>query len=88
MSLARATPGEDNYVNENFDIRKLCVEVTTAMVPIALAEGIDLGFEGDDESLLITGDPMLFEELVKNLTHNAISYCPSGCRTSVRVAAR
>ena len=34
---------------------------------------------------MITGDPTLFEELLRNLTHNAINYCPSGSHTSVRV---
>ena len=85
MSLARATPGEGSTVNQEFDIRQLCIEVTSSMVPIAIENKIDLGFEGSDEALVITGDPTLFEELLRNLTHNAISYCPSGSHTSVRV---
>ncbi len=85
MSLARATPGEGSLIQEDFDIRQLCIDVTKTMVPTAIEAGIDLGFEGEDIPLHITGDPTLFEELLRNLTHNAISYCPSGSHTSVRV---
>jgi len=85
MSLARATPGEGGVIREKFDLRQLCIDVTKTMVPTAIEAGIDLGFEGEDQPLHIMGDPTLFEELVRNLADNAISYCPAGSRASVRV---
>jgi len=85
MSLARATPDEGGRIKEVFDIRQLYMEVTRSMVPEALEQGIDLGFEGDESPLPVAGDLTLFEELLRNLIHNAVSYCPIGSHTSVRV---
>ncbi len=85
MSLSRAAPTEGGPQGEEFDIRALCVNVTREMVPAALARNIDLGFEGSDEPIPLKGDRTLFEELVKNLIDNTLSYCPSGTRSSVRL---
>ena len=85
LSLARAAHVEGNLVIENFDIREVCLNIVSSMVPEAVEKGIDLGFEDNKDPLIINGDPTLFEELIRNLTHNALSYCPSGTQTSVRV---
>jgi two-component system sensor histidine kinase TctE len=59
-------------------------DVTSELVPLALAEDIDLGFEGPDTAL-VTADPILLAELLRNLVSNAITYAGRGAVVTVRV---
>ena len=59
--------------------------VTGSKVPVAIERGIDLGYEGITEPTLIMGDATLIEELLKNLVHNALTYCPDGSAVTVRL---
>ena len=86
LSLSRAAPQETTSAYEEFDIQKLCVDVTRDMVPAALACDIDLGFEGANTPIPMRGDQTLFEELIKNLIDNALNYCPPGTHASVRLS--
>ena len=57
-------------------------------VPRALEHGIDLGFEGPEETpdnCLIDGNPTLLQEMVRNLLDNAINYSGRGGVVTVRV---
>jgi len=67
------------------DLETLAREVMRDWVPVALEKGIDLGFEGCGEPILIEGDSMLLQELLKNLIDNAIHYTPEGGTVTVRV---
>lgn len=85
LSLARATPDSGAHVSEPFNLSEASMQITQAMVPFALEHDIDLGLEADGPPLLIKADQKLFEELLRNLIHNAVSYCPSGSHVTVRV---
>ncbi len=87
LSLARA----ENRVNARrafvaVDLEPLCREVVKEWVPAAIEKRIDLGFEGVGEPVLVTGDAILLQELVKNLIDNAIRYTPVEGAVTVRVA--
>ncbi len=85
LSLARATPDTGETVFELFDLCDVCTQVTQNMVPRAIEKDIDLGLEIRAQPLHARGDPTLFEELLRNLIHNAISYCPAHSLVTVRL---
>jgi two-component system sensor histidine kinase TctE len=69
------------------DIVATAKEVTSEMVPVALGQGIDLGFEGPDTAR-VSVDPILLAELLRNLVSNAITYAGRGAEVTVRVRHR
>ncbi|NQV99813.1 MAG: sensor histidine kinase [Rhodospirillales bacterium] len=85
LSLARATPDASNGVSDVIDLNGLCIETTQLMVPDALAKDIDLGMDSPAGALTVLGDNGLIEELLRNLIHNALSYCPAGSHVTVRL---
>jgi len=87
LSLARAEPdarraGEPGQIN----LSELARELTTEWVPRALAQGIDLGFDGPSDGAFIDGDAFLLREMLTNLLDNAVRYTHSGGHVTVRVA--
>ena len=54
-------------------------------VPQALSLSTDLGFEGSDDPVEISGNPLLLAELLNNLVDNALRYTPRGGHITVRV---
>src|SRR5690606_30751476 len=66
------------------DLGSLSQSVTADHVPLAAEAGIDLGFEGGGK-LMITGEPLLLAELLKNLVANGLLYAGRGADLSVRV---
>jgi len=85
LSLARVTPDADDAAADLFDLRDVCTQITKDMVPLALEKDIDLGLEMLSPSAMTRGDQTLFEELLRNLIHNAISYCPTLSIVTVRL---
>ncbi|MFV1852408.1 MAG: sensor histidine kinase [Thalassospira sp.] len=86
LASARAAP--EGLAGRPFDEIDLCDisrSVTSSKVPTALERGIDLGYEGLTEPTMIMGDATLIEELLKNLVHNALTYCPDGSAVTVRL---
>jgi two-component system sensor histidine kinase TctE len=84
LASARAAP--EGLAGRPFDEIDLCSitrSVTGSKVPVALERGIDLGYEGLTEPATIMGDATLIEELLKNLVHNALTYCPDGSAVTV-----
>jgi two-component system sensor histidine kinase TctE len=68
------------------DLVAVAKEVTSEMVPAALARDIDLGLEGTDDAV-VNADPILMAELLRNLVSNAITYAGQGAVVTVRVRA-
>lgn len=66
------------------DLGSLSQSVTADHVPLAAEAGIDLGFEGGGK-LMITGEPLLLAELLKNLVANGLLYAGRGADLTVRV---
>lgn len=79
LALARAEHAAGESVAfERIDLDRLARSVVQQWVPAAVAQGIDLGFEGADGDCRILGAPMLLRELLNNLIENAVNY---GCAT-------
>lgn len=86
LASARAAPeGLAGRPFEKIDLCEITRAVTGSKVPVALERGIDLGYEGLTDPTFIKGDATLIEELLKNLVHNALCYCPDGSAVTVRL---
>jgi two-component system sensor histidine kinase TctE len=90
LSLASATqPEMAHHSNQPVDLAKLASDLCKAIVPQAITADIDLGFENNLASgiqpPLINGDRALLEEALRNLVDNAIKYCPSHSKVTVRI---
>jgi two-component system, OmpR family, sensor histidine kinase TctE len=84
LVLARvdASAGAETLVA--VDLVAIAKEVTSEMVPGAIAQDIDLGFEGSGAAE-VAADPILLAELLRNLVSNAISHAGRGAIVTVRV---
>lgn len=87
LSLARAEPSAEHaQTMQNLDVAALARNTATEWVPRALAQNIDLGFDGPDAPVMINGDDFLLREMLGNLIDNAIRYTQRGGHVTVRVA--
>ncbi len=86
LSVARNEPGADKSVQlAPMDLNEFSRDATLEWVEVAVRYGIDLGFEGHSEPVLIAGDDVRLKEMLDNLIDNALRYCPKGSRVTVRV---
>jgi two-component system sensor histidine kinase TctE len=53
----------------------------------AIERDVDLGYEGPEKGVMVSGEPRLLAELVGNLVDNAIQYGGAGGRVTVSVRA-
>ncbi len=91
LSLARAEPeSASQQARQRFDLAMMARQVSTEMVPRALAAGVDLGFESSAEtsSCAVHGFESLLREALVNLIDNAIAYAGRGASVTVRVVAQ
>jgi two-component system sensor histidine kinase TctE len=91
LSLARAEPeSASQQARQKFDLPQMAREITTEMVPRALAAGVDLGYESPDQTLSkpVRGFESLLREALVNLIDNAIRYAGPGASVTVRVYAQ
>jgi len=80
LALARAESGSMALSRLPCDMAQLTMEVVQDSVPRALEKRIDLGYDGampGAPGVMISGNPTLLKELVRNLVDNAINYTPS-----------
>jgi two-component system sensor histidine kinase TctE len=84
LVLARVDASAGPGVLQPVDIAEIAREVTAELVPAALLQDIDLGFEGP-AGATAPADPVLLAELLKNLVANAISYAGRGAVVTVTV---
>ena len=88
LSLARNEPATVKRLElAPLDLSRLAFDVTSEWVPEAYRRNVDLGFEGVEPHLTVRGDATRLAELINNLLDNAIRYCRSGGRVTVRVAS-
>lgn len=86
LSLARNEPGATDAVQlQPLDLEAFALGISMDWVPMALRQGVDLGFEGQDQPLLIDAEPDRLRELVNNLIDNAVRYSARGGRVTVAV---
>lgn len=81
LSLARVDSAD--FALEVQDVTTLVEEVTRNWWAQAHAAGIDLGFEPDNQPLLLNVHSSLLKEALSNLLHNAIRYTPRGGQVTV-----
>lgn len=80
LSLAR-TEADINFTP--FDAAALAREVARESTPRAIAQGIDLGYEGA-EALPLLGEKLLLREALSNLIDNALHYAGRGATVTLR----
>ncbi|MES2941843.1 MAG: sensor histidine kinase [Pseudomonadota bacterium] len=81
LQLARS---ESSIVMQPLDLAALAREVAREWTARALANSIDLGYDGD-EHLTVQGQGLLLREALNNLIDNALHYAGSGATVTVRV---
>lgn len=77
LALSQAEPeAAGRQTRERVDLRRLGRDVTAALVPQAVAAGIDLGWEDHTTVAELTtwGVPLLLQEALSNVIDNAIRY--------------
>jgi two-component system sensor histidine kinase TctE len=80
LALARAEAGGAALSRMPCDMASLTMDVIQDSVPRALEKGIDLGYDGPSPGaagVMLSGNPTLLKELVRNLVDNAMNYAPS-----------
>lgn len=87
LVLARVDASASAALLTPVDLVTLAKEVTSELVPDALTQDIDLGFEGA-AAAEVAADPTLLAELLRNLVSNAIRYAGHGAVITVRVRAQ
>jgi two-component system sensor histidine kinase TctE len=88
LTLARAEPeSATEQGRARFDLRRLAAELSAELVPRAIAAGIDLGFDGNDDGppVGVMGHAFLLREALTNLIDNALRYAGRGSVVTVRV---
>ena len=87
LAMARAEARGQAMPREPLDLASLTQQVVREAVPKALERRIDLGYEGVEpgQAPLLTGQPVLLGELVRNLVDNALQYTPAGGSATARV---
>ncbi len=83
LALARVDSAQ--VALEAFDVSALVEKVTRQWWREARANGLDLGFEADTQTLIVQVQPALLQEALSNLLHNAIRYTPRGGQVTVKL---
>ncbi len=90
LALARTEPESvTRQPLTRLDLVRLAREATAEMVPRALQQQVDLGFEEDEEpspAIEVMGIHLLLREALVNIVDNAIRYAGRGATVTVHVA--
>jgi two-component system sensor histidine kinase TctE len=84
LLMARIDAAQRSASMVTADLVDIIRNATADYVPQAAEAGIDLGFEGDGNVPVVV-EPILIQELMKNLVSNALLYAGSGAEVTVRV---
>jgi two-component system sensor histidine kinase TctE len=90
LAMARAEDTGQAARREPVDMAAVTRAVVRDFVPRAIERQIDLGYEGpaaqnDNADTRLSGEPVLLNELVRNLVDNALQYTPAGGSVTARV---
>jgi len=84
LALARNEPGAvDAVPMQPLDLNAFALDTSMDWVPLALKQGVDLGFEGHPTPIMIAADSDRLRELINNLIDNAVRYSRRGGRVTV-----
>jgi two-component system sensor histidine kinase TctE len=81
LSLAR---NEVEVKLQTLDVAALARDLAREWTPRALKSGVDLGFEGQDNAIIL-GEPLLLREALSNLIDNALNYAGANSVVTLRV---
>jgi two-component system, OmpR family, sensor histidine kinase TctE len=87
LALARAENRMSGQVFKPIEVAHLARLAVRDWVQAALAKQMDLGYEGPEEPVMVTGNAVMLREMLSNVIDNAIRYTPAGGRVTVRVTA-
>lgn len=88
LALARAESSSDMSLEfVSLDLNELASTQTAELVPHAIRKRIDLGYEGPEKPVTISGQALLLRVMLANLLDNAIRYTPPGGKITVRLSA-
>jgi two-component system sensor histidine kinase TctE len=86
LALARAeNQPHAGLAFEALDLAQLARKTVQDWVAASFAQHIDLGYEDQDEPVVINGNAMMLRELLSNLIDNALRYTPADGSVTVRV---
>ncbi len=91
LALARAEGAGAALQRQPCNLVELVVEVMQDVLPLALNQQVDMGYEGaeaQDAGVWVQGNPVLLKELVRNLLTNAVYYSPQGGGGAAEVTLR
>ena len=86
LARAEATALGPMPPEQRLDLSRLAAEAADRWLHPSLQAGQDLGFEL--ATAWVVGDPLLLEELLGNLIHNAIEHAGSGSRITIRTGVQ
>jgi two-component system sensor histidine kinase TctE len=86
LALARAeNQPHAGLAFDEINLADMARGVVQDWVQASFAQRIDLGYEAQDEDVLIAGNALMLRELLSNLIDNALRYTPAGGSVTVRV---
>ena len=87
LAMARTETREHAMRPARVDLAAMTIDTVRDFVPLAMDKRIDLGYEGPEAGAgaVLTGQPVLLRELVRNLVDNALQYTPAGGTVTARV---
>lgn len=85
LLLMASAEHPDSIERRPVDLSALARQVCEDWVPAALEAGIDLGYEGPEDPIMIRGQPILLTEALNNLIDNALRYVPTGGQVTIGV---
>jgi two-component system, OmpR family, sensor histidine kinase TctE len=89
LALARAQmPASGDTGRHWIDLARIVPEAVAQRVHEALLAGVDLGYEGTQQTLGVVGDTAGVLDLVDNLIDNAIRYAGRGSTVTVKLQRR
>ncbi|MBV9280647.1 MAG: PAS domain-containing sensor histidine kinase [Chloroflexi bacterium] len=86
LELSRLESGSLSLALASVDVRELLEGVASRLAPAARDKGVEVACDIQKSLPRVTGDQKRLEQVLMNLTHNAIKFTPAGGTVTVRAA--
>jgi two-component system, OmpR family, sensor histidine kinase TctE len=84
LLLARVQATGSGPLLRTVDVASLASAIAADLLPKAVSQGKDLGYDGPDRAIAVS-EEVLLGELLRNLVDNAITHCPADVLITVHV---